>query len=624
MKIDDDKLLNENQKQALNFREGVCLVLAGPGSGKTEILTRRIADIIHKTPTETFSILGLTFTNKAKDEMRNRINNFLDEDDDRSRVELHTFHSFCTDTLKQHGNHVGIKPNFSIITEETERFSLLKEAISNLELSGRYLENMDRLRREIDSLYLSYEKLKCDDTTSLKVYLSIFEEYLTLQKKYNMLDFQALLYYTKMLLTEQKNVRDYLQIIYEYVCVDEFQDTTETQYEILKLIAPPEKPANLFVVADDDQIIYEWNGANFKRFLDLGNAYELTIIQLPDNYRCPPEIVNTANLLISNNNQRITQKIPNAPTKKRGSKSAITIIKYSTFEDELAGLKNQLDMMSKSERNNCLIIARNNALLKSAEKWLISNEINAKVITRKQDFSGAFFQLLYYCLKLVNNPESQYVVNKLYNIANTLTDSNHQPKNILYQKLDVTESNLTTFFNQFKNCDLLSNITTLGLNKLCVERPDFRSFINEYITLCDDIPDINKIDIDFADDKQGWENIYEKWGELNSDNPTLYSLMQSLDLSEKNPPLEPDCIRLQTVHTSKGLEAQRVYIIGMAQEIFPTYLAIKNGFKAIEEERRNCFVAITRASEFLYISYAKNYFGYNKLPSSFLEEMKLI
>ena len=140
MTINDEKILNENQKQALEFREGVCLVLAGPGSGKTEILTRRIADIIHKTPNETFSILGLTFTNKAKDEMRNRINSFLDEDDDRSRVELHTFHSFCTDILKQHGNHVGIKPNFSIITEETERFSLLKEAISNLELSGRYLE----------------------------------------------------------------------------------------------------------------------------------------------------------------------------------------------------------------------------------------------------------------------------------------------------------------------------------------------------------------------------------------------------------------------------------------------------------------------------------------------------
>lgn len=204
MTINDGNILNENQKQAFDFREGVCLVLAGPGSGKTEILTRRIADIIHKTPNETFSILGLTFTNKAKDEMRNRINNFLDGDDDRSRVELHTFHSFCNDILKQHGNHIGIKPNFSIITEETERFSLLKEAISNLELSGRYLENMGQLIREIDSLYLSYEILTNDKHPSINVYCLIFEEYLKLQIKYNMLDFQALLFYTKKLLTEQK------------------------------------------------------------------------------------------------------------------------------------------------------------------------------------------------------------------------------------------------------------------------------------------------------------------------------------------------------------------------------------------------------------------------------------
>lgn len=620
----DISMLNENQIEAFNFRKGCCLVLAGPGSGKTKVLSMRIAELIQTSPDEEFSVLCLTFTIKAANEMRSRISELLDND--RTRVEIHTYHSFCTEILRQHGHHLGLNPNFEIIGDE-DRLSLLKEVILSLDIPVGYLDGISKILHEIDRYYYVYntETIQSQNTSHRsKIFYLIFQKYLDILLNNNMLDFGALLYFTRKLLTEHKNLCEHLHLIYEHICVDEFQDTTQIQYEILRLIAPPES-ANLFVVGDDDQIIFEWNGANINRLLTLHTDYpKMIALQLPENYRCPPEIVNKANLLISNNRVRFSSKIKSMPTKHDETKPSIEVIKYPTFDDEVIGIVKKIKQIVPSERGDCLVISRTNALLKSIEQEFTNEGIDAKVFARKDNFSGAYIQILYYCLKLANNPETRSALNKLYNIAGSLTGHIIPFDSVLPKRKDDFVSPLFGFFSTFESDENFVEISKIGQSNLCNEKIDFLQFIKEYLSYCETIPHIEEIDPEYIDDRNGWDILFEQWEGMKSNNLTLYSLTQLLDLSGKNAPLSPQCIHLQTVHSSKGLEAKYVFLVGMADGVFPSYLALQNGYRAVEEERRNCFVAITRSSQSLYISYADSYGGFKKPVSRFLEEMELI
>ena len=305
----DLSTLNDIQCQAVNWQEGPLLVLAGPGSGKTRVLTYRISRLIQETPEKHFRILGLTFTNKAAAEMRERVEGLVPNA--RERILLTTFHSFCADILRQHGHHIGLRPDFTILGQAADRQGVLDDAIGTvIKDTNQTLYTGERLLPLITRLldlgiaatqagnFLSSRKLKEPEIIG-----AIYATYRELMIEKNALDFGALIAETLRLMEEQAAVKKLIQRVYTYICVDEFQDTNLSQYRVLShLVNPATK--NLFVVADDDQIIYQWNGANPERLQSLRNDFEMTVLQLPENYRCPAEGISIANDLIQFNLNR--------------------------------------------------------------------------------------------------------------------------------------------------------------------------------------------------------------------------------------------------------------------------------------------------------------------------------
>ena len=332
----DLSTLNANQSQAVNWTDGPLLVLAGPGSGKTRVLAYRIARIVEDTPGKPFRILGLTFTNRAATEMRKRIEELVPNAS--TRILLTTFHSFCVELLRQHGHHIGLRPDFTILPQAVDKEAVLDEAIQKVrpdypmsDYRGQQLLPMiDRLLDDYipaDAAQGELDKRNVDNALAIG---AIYENYRCLMIENNQLDFECLIAETVNLLECNTAVRRLIGRIYSYVCVDEFQDTNLAQYRILSNIVDP-ATKNLFVVADDDQIIYQWNGADPKRLQALREHFGVTVLQLPENYRCPPEVVEVANKLIKYNLTRDFSKTALVANKEGSGNDVIRVKKPRQF-----------------------------------------------------------------------------------------------------------------------------------------------------------------------------------------------------------------------------------------------------------------------------------------------------
>lgn len=615
--------LNALQREAVDWRDGALLVLAGPGSGKTAVLTLRIAQLIHNTPDENFRILGLTFTVKAAGEMRDRISQLLTENN--RRVHICTFHSFCTDLLRQHGSHLGLKPDFTVISDDKDRLALLKKL--DVDSPEDTLKGIDKLfTHGINTDELRQHAAKTQDD-NYQSWATLFEQYLAALTAENQLDFGAMLHFTRQLLQTKPRIARQVRTVYRYICVDEFQDTNKAQYLVLKEIVNAEQP-NLFIVADDDQIIYQWNGADPNRLEALKSDYKPSVLQLPDNYRCPKEVVELANRLIQHNTSRIASKTPSVSQNEQTG--IIDLQSFPHFEAELAGLAQQLQTIPDRQREKCLVIARTNKLLTQVERQLKSAGINAEIVTRNQDFSSPLMLAIYYSLKLTNANDSRSLLNKLC-AATSAALSNQiilSAEEIASKASMESTSLLRAFFEETCRDEQLKAFCEAGIRYLC-DSLNFHAFVEESIRYFDHLnqsetPESAENFPDYPADKENWQRIVADVQRNYGDNLSLHVLLQEMDLTPKSKPLSRDCVRLQTVHTAKGTEFEHVYLIGLAEEQFPTYFAIQQGNKSIEEERRNCFVAITRASSTLYLSYAAKYFGWSKSPSRFLKEMGLL
>jgi DNA helicase-2/ATP-dependent DNA helicase PcrA len=615
--------LNDLQQEAVDWQDGALLVLAGPGSGKTAVLTLRIAQLIHNTPDENFRILGLTFTVKAAGEMRDRISQLLTENN--RRVHICTFHSFCTDLLRQHGSHLGLKPDFTVISDDKDRLALLKKL--DVDSPEDTLKGIDKLfTHGINTDELRQHAAKTQDD-NYQSWATLFEQYLAALTAENQLDFGAMLHFTRQLLQTKPRIARQVKTVYRYICVDEFQDTNKAQYLVLKEIVNAEQP-NLFIVADDDQIIYQWNGADPNRLEALKSDYKPSVLQLPDNYRCPKEVVELANRLIQHNTSRIASKTPSVSQSEQTG--IIDLQSFPHFEAELVGLAQQLQTIPDRQREKCLVIARTNKLLTQVERQLKSAGINAEIVTRNQDFSSPLMLAIYYSLKLTNANDSRSLLNKLC-AATSAALSNQiilSAEEIASKASMESTSLLRAFFEETCRDEQLKAFCEAGIRYLC-DSLNFHAFVEESIRYFDHLnqsetPESAENFPDYPADKENWQRIVADVQRNYGDNLSLHVLLQEMDLTPKSKPLSRDCVRLQTVHTAKGTEFEHVYLIGLAEEQFPTYFAIQQGNKSIEEERRNCFVAITRASSTLYLSYAAKYFGWSKSPSRFLKEMGLL
>lgn len=617
--------LNENQRKAALWNDGPLLVLAGPGSGKTRVLTARVARLLEER--EDVSVLALTFTIKAAAEMRERVDALLGQHGERAH--LCTFHSFAVDVLRQHGSHLGLRPDFGLLTQDEDRIALLDDVAVALESDGHSLpSDRKNLLAYLDRLFgESFEGGQRAQALGQPPAWAplLFRAYCDALVSKNRLDFGSLLTFACKLLRDYPGVTRVLRLGWTHVCVDEFQDTNRAQYDLLKLITGPKQP-NLFVVADDDQIIYQWNGASPERLQALRSEFGMEVIQLPENYRCPSQIVELANKLIVHNRNRSPDKKPLAAYRPAGLGD--DVVRYGVFDspgDEVAGVAK--DLVSRGlAPSECAVLGRTTKLLEAAAEALRGVGLEAYVGRRKGDFESPVVRVVLHALRLANARHDRDVLRRLCVAWADLSDTVLEVEDVAASATLVGGDFLRAWVDRaLVNAEEDAAGLVSRLRAALVDRLEFPAiadwFLSEgYVAWADEA------DRELADELETWRGIHEDIErEQGAEGLTLNAYLQQLDLAPKAPRPGPNAVRCMTVHGSKGLEFKHVYLIGMAQEVLPSFQALKKGAQSreLEEERRNCFVAITRVRETLTLTRARKYNGWAKGPSQFVAEMGL-
>ena len=625
---------NSNQLAAANWDTGALLVLAGPGSGKTATLTARVARLVEESAGEAFRILCVTFTRKAAAEMRERLLALVPNA--RDRVLLTNFHSFATDILRQHGSHFGLTPDFEII-EEAERVRLVKsvlakqaDELTKFVSAEKVLTAIDFLLRNITPDVDVPAMLK-DPETGRQIQI-LFSTYKGLLKEQNCLDYGAILYFCEELLRARERVAKQLRTVYRYVCVDEFQDTNVAQYRILRALAP-ERSANLFIVGDDDQVMYQWNGASPARVKELERHYDLTTIQLPENYRCPPEVVALANSLIAHNGDRATGKMPLLSMKPQTGFDPVDLREFEDENDEAGWVAEQISgrLAAGARARDVVVLARNTKLLERVHRALTALAVPSHVQQRKSQFESAPLRFIVAALKLAavrSDEELASMVTKA--MSDCIED-------------DINADDLASFTAQFNGdqlealgalaashptlpADLRDAVVALVQGKFSVFVPTALAYFDRIEAQGADGRDSEQF-AEYSTERQVWHNIiYEIGRDSDAYEMSLGQFLQELALANKTPEAPSTAVRCLTIHGSKGMEFHHVFLVGMAEDQLPSFQSKKAGddSREMQEERRNCFVAITRTIESLTLSYAQRYNGWRKDPSRFLFEMGLL
>ena len=631
--------LNDSQRKAVMWQEGPLLVLAGPGSGKTRVLTYRIARLIEETPEKHFRILGLTFTNKAAAEMRERVEGLVQNIGER--VVLTTFHSFCADVLRQHGHHIGLRPDFTILGQAADRQGLLDDAIEAVvDEEGQISYTGERLlpliTRLLDLGVAAAEAgnfLKSRKLNEPEVVGSIYAAYRGLMIEKNALDFGALIAETLRLMEEQTAVKKQIQRVYSYICVDEFQDTNLSQYRVLShLVNVGTK--NVFVVADDDQIIYQWNGAKPERLQALRKDFGMTVLQLPENYRCPPEVIDIANELIEYNLDRSPDKERLLAHKPAGKKSPIRLHEFDDLEEETDWVASDIKEREKSAWGKCAVLARTRRLLDQMVVALASREVPGYLAMRKDEFVCPALQWLHATLRLANARQDREQLRRVCKAFYTLEGIEFNVRDIIAaaaaEEGDYLRAWRKAALESGDSAPKTKALLSRSVQKLA-DQLDFWIFIEDSFKWFDDLSETSPEDeesfLEYKDEKAAWEDLVKEIvGQYGRDQVTLHVLLQELDLRSKTQSPPKNAVRCFTIHGAKGMEFDHVYLIGLVEDQLPSWAAIKKGEKSreMQEERRNCFVAITRTQETLTLTYSKKVFGWAKGASRFLKEMGLV
>ncbi len=612
------------QKIAVRWDKGPLLVLAGPGAGKTRVLTRRIARLLLESPEQRFRVLGLTFTNKAAHEMKNRVAALVPDAVDRA--EINTFHGFCAQILRQHGVHIGVRPDFEIYSRTADRKAVLADALRRAgrrfgDDDSQLLCGIDRLK---DALigpeqarpYLQDRgDMAPEAVERIGLAYRLYEEEL---RRANALDFRSLIRLT-VELTGHSALAHHLRTMYRHWLVDEFQDTNGAQYELLRRMAG-DNFRQLFAVADDDQIIYEWNGASVRRIRSLVDDFKCEVVQLTDNFRCPPSVVEAANRLVVYNVRRTTAKAAAESVAERSEGNEE--IDYRVFpddEDEVACTAAEIAGLEASEREETAVLARSRALLETVRAGLQALSVPAALLARRDDFASPQVRWLVAFLKQINRPLDRRNMSTLIGAFSRFSDVSPEPEEVAAR----SETNQITLLAAWLDVVRLAAPSTLPvveaaacLTTGAVRLSDALNNVMACFSEC--------ADDDLKDDMAAWRRIENEIRRGQRTMP-LDRFLQEMELRSKEPPSAPGAVSLSTIHGAKGLEFDRVYLIGLAEEVLPSWHSITggNGGAAIEEERRSCFVAITRTRQRLVLSRAERYKGRPKTPSRFLREMGL-
>lgn len=611
--------LNDKQREAVLHIDGPMLVLAGAGSGKTKVLTNRIANLIDNGISFA-NILAITFTNKAAKEMKERVYSLIGNA--AYNIQISTFHSLGLKILKENYEKLGYDKNFVIIDSD-DALTVIKKIMKDMNLSNQYY-NAKNIRNKISSAknelmdVVSFSRVEFD-----KNVVKVYEKYLEKLKMNNSVDFDDLLILPIKLFRSYPSILESYQERFKYILIDEYQDTNECQYIFSKMLA--NKYRNLFVVGDNDQAIYAFRGANYKNILNFEKDYpDCKTILLEENYRSTKTILNAANSVIRNNKLR--------KDKNLWSNNDIgDLIKYVRVDNE----KDESDYVAKEIKRlisdgvnpvDIAVLYRTNAQSRVMEEACLKNNIPYKIIGSFYFYNRKEIKDLICYLRLINNSKDDVSLLRVINV----------PKRKIGEKTidnitNIANINGTSLFEAisdgkelvFKNLILdlkekCENLSLTEMVELVLDKSGLKSELENEKTLESEIRLEN-----LEEFKSITKNYEEEYGVISLDD-FLNEISLVSDMSEHQD--GNNKVSLMTVHSVKGLEFDDVFVIGMEEGIFPHYNSIQEGTNsAIEEERRLCYVAITRAKKKLWLLNAKKRMLFGNIqvnpPSRFMEEI---
>ena len=639
--------LNKEQKEAVFCSEGPLLMLAGAGSGKTKSLTHRIAFLIEEKGVSTWNILAITFTNKAAQEMRERVDDLLGYGSED--VWISTFHALCSRILRRNIEQLGYDRNFTIY-DDSDQKSLLKEIMKERKIDSKQFPERS-IRSEISSA-----KDECKSPLDYRneygtnyrnqVIADIYETYQKRLRGNNALDFDDLLMKTVELFQMAPDVLEYYQERFQYIMVDEYQDTNTAQFLLISLLA--KKYRNLCVVGDDDQSIYKFRGANIYNILNFEKVFpDAKVIRLEQNYRSTQNILNAANEVIANNKKRKEKKL----WTKNDVGELVHFRQYDTEYEEAEGVVSQISFLSMrgTEYKDMAILYRTNAQSRIFEEKLKQRNIPYTIVRGISFYDRkeikdlmSYFKVIDYGMddlsskRIINVPKrgiGQTTVNRLQDYA------------ILHQ---------ISFLDAVFAADDVPGIgrALSKLHQFTEMIKDFREYASEHGIselleyILEKTQYRKELEAEQTDESRSrLEDIEELFNDIiyyeeEAEEPSLREFLEEKDMYTLNAGIdqiddEDNKVMLMTLHNAKGLEFSNVFLGGMEEGLFPGYNAMLSGDESeIEEERRLCYVGITRAKERLFLSAASRrmihgHTQYNRhsrfideIPVQYLEEKK--
>ena len=619
----DLKNLNPEQLEAVKHMDGPILVFAGAGSGKTRVLTHKIAYLIESVGLPPEHILAVTFTNKAAQEMAQRVHSIISVDS--SKLNIGTFHSICAGILRKHIHHLGYDNNFTIY-DQKDAISVVKNVILNMGLDIKQFEpkyfyylisnakNQLLSYKDIDKLNSSYVDEKVSE---------VYREYQNTLRESNCLDFDDLLILPLELFKVNQDILEYYRNQFRYVLIDEYQDTNKPQFEFVCAIA--KKHQEICVVGDDDQSIYGWRGADVSNILDFNKSFkDPFIIKLEQNYRSTKSILDVANSVIKNNITRADKSLWTDNNKGE------EVFYYNAYNEKIEASKIveliQEKCKSDFSLNDTVILYRTNFQSRQIEDFLRRKSIPYNIIGGVKFYERKEIKDVLAYLRLINNYQDEISFLRVLN----------------FPARGIGKSTINKFIKlKIEEGKGLFDLIKLGNVEIGLKQKDS---ISNFIKLIEDLKEMSKsssaydivvelverIDLknhyceqDIPEDIDRWENVQELMNSIqeycdNSDNRDLQSFLEEVslltDIDQWNN--NDEAITLMTVHSSKGLEFPLVFIAGLEEGLFPHSNSL-NDDDGIEEERRLFYVAVTRAMEqlFLFSADSRMKFGSGSIPS---------
>ena len=608
--------LNEQQKEAVFQTEGPLLILAGAGSGKTRVLTHRTAYLIEEKGVNPYHILAITFTNKAAGEMRERIDDLVGFGSES--IWVSTFHSTCVRILRRYIDRLGFDNNFTIYDSDDQK-TVMKDVCKRLQIDTKMYKEKTFLNVISDAKdnLISPEEFTLNAGTDYKLQkqAQVYREYQQVLKKSNALDFDDLIVKCVELFQNDPEVLDYYQERFQYIMVDEYQDTNTAQFHLIRLLAS--KYQNLCVVGDDDQSIYKFRGANINNILHFERYFpDAKVIKLEENYRSTQNILDAANAVIKNN---IGRK-PKALWTRQGAGERIVFRQLDTAYEEAETIAYSINSFVRKgtcRYGDCVVLYRTNAQSRVLEERFVNENIPYKIVGGVNFYARKEIKDLLAYLKTIDNAVDDLSVRRIINVPKRGIGAT-----TIARVQEYAAENGISFYDALKVADEIPSIkraaakirpfvTFIQSMRSKVPFLSLEDLMKEIIEETGYVAELEKEETEEAEARI--ENIDEliskmvTYGE-SEEFPTLGGFLEEVALIADIDNLEEgnDYVVLMTLHSAKGLEFPNVYMSGMEDGLFPSYMTITSDDPMdIEEERRLCYVGITRAMEHLTLTSAR-------------------